>query len=250
MALLGNIATRMGWAPQAGAVKAPAPVAPKALGPRLGPDAFVRQEAPKPTLSKPGLPPRVAAPAKPLAAPAPGFAELIATDPSKVWTASPTARVEAAIASYRQGKLGESVRELDLRRQTVNEVRDVLKAKGFSVEQGHITDVRTGKPAVNPVTGEIIPMEIWTHPDGGMVRVKPEGDPTSKFRPQPHLSVSVKYPPDASGHDFNNEAFKVDHAGNPLPKWAKDAANPYGADTPAGKKFLDDLANGTHVNLI
>jgi hypothetical protein len=82
-----------------------------------------------------------------------------------------------------------------------------------------------------------------------MVRLKPEGDPTSRFRPQPHLSISVLYPPGSSGHDFNNEAFKVDQCGRPLPKFAEHARNPYASASPAGKKFLDDLASQTHVNL-
>lgn len=250
MSLMGNIATRLGFAPTLGGPKATPVEAPQGLPPRPQRDAFIRQSpvaaapvAPKPLAPK-GLPARPVAPA------APSFGDLVASEPAKVWAPNLTPRMEAALAAYRAGKLGESVRELDLRRKSVQECREALVAKGFTVEHGHITDVRTGKPAVHPETGEAIPMEIWTHPDGGMVRIKPEGDPTSKFRPQAHLSKSVKYPPDASGHDFNNEAFKVDAEGRPLPKWPKDANPTAGVDTPAGKKFLDDLANATHLNLV
>lgn len=246
MALLGNIATRLGFAPTV-APKAPVQEAPRALPPRPERDSFIRQATPVPTAPK-VLGPK-ALPARPVAAPAATFNEVLAKNPGEVWATNLTPRMEAALAAYRAGKLGESVRELDLRRMNVAQCRETLKAKGFTVEQGHITDVRTGKPAVHPETGEAIPMEIWTHPDGGMVRIKPEGDPTSKFRPQAHLSKSVKYPPDASGHDFNNEAFKVDAEGRALPKWPKDAKPTVGVDTPAGKKFLDDLADATHLNL-
>ncbi len=68
------------------------------------------------------------------------------------------------------------------------------------------------------------------------------------MRPQPHASVSVKYPANDSSHDFAYEAFKLDAGGTPLPKWAKDANNPFG-DTPAGKRFYDELADRTHVDL-
>ncbi|MEB3284745.1 MAG: hypothetical protein VKN33_05620 [Candidatus Sericytochromatia bacterium] len=178
-----------------------------------------------------------------------GFAELVAKNPSLIWSTQMTPRTEQAIRSFAQGTLGQSVKGMDLRHRTAEQVRHELTRRGFSREMGVIKDVRTGRPVINPQTGRPIPMEVWTHRDGGMVRIKPEGDPLSRHRPAPHLSVSVLYPPGASGHDFNNEAFKVDFAGNPLPKWASDARNPFPAATPAGKRFLDDLAARTHINL-
>jgi hypothetical protein len=178
-----------------------------------------------------------------------GFAELVARNPGMIWNTQLTPRTEQAIKAFAAGTLGASVKGLDLRNRTAAEVQTELTRRGFVRELSHIRDVRTGQPVLNPKTGKPVPMEIWTHRDGGMVRIKPEGDPTSRHRPLPHLSVAVLYPPGASGHDFNNEAFKVDFAGNALPKWAADARNPYPAASPAGKRFLDDLAGRTHVNL-
>lgn len=210
--------------------------APQAAAPaRLAGDQFVRSTPAAPAA------PRLLAPAS--------FAEVLRQNPAQVWNTELTARTRVALAAFHRGELGSSVKKLNLQGLPVAAVRERLTAGGFTREMGVVMDVRTGRPAVNPTTGRPVPMEIWSHPDGGMVRVKPEGDPTSQFRPQPHLSVSVKYPPDASGHDFNNEAFKVDFQGHPLPKWAKDAANPHGAQTPAGKQFLDDLAARTHLDL-
>jgi hypothetical protein len=178
-----------------------------------------------------------------------GFAELVAKNPSLIWSTQMTPRTEQALKSYAQGLLGKSVQGMDLRNKTADQARKELQRRGFTREMGVIKDVRTGQPVVNPKTGLPVPIEVWTHQDGGLVRIKPEGDPTSRHRPAPHLSVSVLYPPGASGHDFNNEAFKVDFAGNPLPKWASDARNPFPAASPAGKRFLDDLAGRTHLNL-
>lgn len=178
-----------------------------------------------------------------------GFAELVAKNPGLIWSTQMTPRTEQALKAFAAGTLGGSVKGLDLRNKAAAEVRSELTRRGFVAELGVIKDVRTGQPVLNPKTGKPVPMEIWTHRDGGMVRIKPEGDPTSRHRPAPHLSVSVLYPPGASGHDFNNEAFKVDFSGNALPKWASDARNPFPAASPAGKRFLDDLAGRTHVNL-
>ncbi|MEB3197682.1 MAG: hypothetical protein VKP62_10810 [Candidatus Sericytochromatia bacterium] len=178
-----------------------------------------------------------------------GFAELVAKNPSLIWSTQMTPRTEQALKAYAQGMLGKSVQGMDLRGKAAAEIREELQRRGFLRELGVIKDVRTGQAVLNPKTGRPVPMEVWTHRDGGMVRIKPEGDPTSRHRPAPHLSVSVLYPPGSSGHDFNNEAFKVDFAGNPLPKWASDARNPFPAASPAGKRFLDDLAARTHVNL-
>ncbi|MEB3223714.1 MAG: hypothetical protein VKS61_16690 [Candidatus Sericytochromatia bacterium] len=178
-----------------------------------------------------------------------GFAELVARNPDLVWSTQMTPRTEQAIKAFKAGHLGASVKALDLRGLEVGEVRVELKRRGFTVQQAHVVDIHTGQPKRHPGTGRPIPMEIWTHPDGGVVRIKPEGDPLSRYRPQPHLSIAVRYPPKASASDFNNEAFKVDHTGLPLPKWAADARNPHAANSPAGMRFLDDLASRTHVDL-
>ncbi len=214
-------------------------------------DAFVKTQRPGTGfLTRPGVPAAAGAPSARVASDLNlGFQELLAKNPAMIWNTQLTPRTEQAIQAFKRGILGRSVRDLDLRNKTADAVRTELKNRGFKAEMGVIKDVQTGKPVINPVTGKPVPMEIWTHADGGMVRLKPEGDPTSRFRPQAHLSISVLYPPGASGHDFNNEAFKVDYKGNPLPKWATDARNPFNVASPAGKKFLDDLASQTHINL-
>lgn len=235
-------------APQQGNAPAkPQPTKPQPQGDRL---TLANRPAPQPA-AQPA--PQPAAPKNPLArlfqpAPTPGFNQILAKNPQAVWSKELSPFTKAALMAYQQGRVGNSVRGLDLRGLSAGAIRAQLLRRGFKMERTNLRDFKTGQPLVDPETGEPIPMEVWCHPDGGMVRLKPQGDPTNKHRPQPHVSVSVKYPPDASGHDFNHEAFKLDYAGNPLPKWAKDANNPYG-DTPAGKQFLDDLADRTHTNL-
>jgi hypothetical protein len=59
---------------------------------------------------------------------------------------------------------------------------------------------------------------LFACPDGGLVRLKVNGDPCNRLRPQPHGVKSVRYPHDGDPKDFSREAFKVDHDGNPIPK--------------------------------
>jgi len=254
MAILGAL-NKIGISfPTQQTAPATAPVAPAQQPVRPQGDTFVRS-APQmaaaparpaaltPLPSAPAMAPTGAAPAVQSL----GFADMMAKDPSAIWSTAQSPRLKEALASFKMGKLGQSVKDLDLRNMTAGQVRLELMRRGFKSEMSCIKNVATGQPLL--VNGKKIPMEIWSNPDGGMVRIKPDGDVTNRFRPQAHLSISVKYPPDASGNDFNDEAFKVDYKGNAMPKWPKDANNPFPADTPAGKKFLDDLADDTHTNL-
>jgi hypothetical protein len=79
--------------------------------------------------------------------------------------------------------------------------------------------------------------------------VKPDGDPTSKFRPQPHASKSVRSPPDGDYRNFEDEGFKVDNDENPMPKWAKDAKNAHSAGSKEALDFMDGMADNSHTNL-
>ena len=66
---------------------------------------------------------------------------------------------------------------------------------------------------------QTIPLWVWLCKDGTVVRVKPIGDPTNKFDKQPLGSVAVRYPCNATFTSFDDEMFKVDSSGNPIPKW-------------------------------
>lgn len=249
---LSKLNIGFGAAPEAPArSNAPAAAAAPAVNNRFAADAFVKTNRPGTgMLTRPAGPAATGSPSSRVAAEQNmGFQEILAKNPAMIWSTALTPRTEQALKAYARGILGKSVQQMDLRDKTSQEVRQELTKRGFQREMGVIKDVRTGQPVINPKTGKAVPMEIWTHADGGMVRLKPDGDPTSRFRPQAHLSISVLYPPGASGHDFNNEAFKIDHNGRPLPKFAEHARNPYAAASPAGKKFFDDLASQTHVNL-
>ena len=79
-----------------------------------------------------------------------------------------------------------------------------------------------------PGTTHTVQQSTWELPDGTTVRVKetiPPGNKVDPFRTGPTQAILVRKP-DLSGNplpdSFQNEAFKVDSAGNAVPKSPKD----------------------------
>lgn len=141
-------------------------------------------------------------------------------------------------------KYGDSVRDLDLSNLSADEIDALLTARGFTVELTALRDLK-GEPIV--VDGAVVPIRIYTHPDGGTVRVKPAGDPTSRFMPQPHLVKSLRWPYDAPGDGFEHEGLKVSNSGAPLPRLpseTKVTRHHVGA-----KKYFDHWAALAHTDL-
>lgn len=184
------------------------------------------------------------------------FTAWLKSHPDDIWSEEITPNVKSALNDFSSGKkiergltYGDSVKNLRIDGFNANQLDRELVRRGFTKHRSAVHDPVTKKPVLDSQGHEII-MDAYTHPDGGMVRVKPNGDATSKYRPQPHASKSVRYPPDASYEKFDYEAFKVDDLGIALPKWSKDIRNPYGNNTPKGAPFLDNWADDTHINLL
>jgi hypothetical protein len=138
---------------------------------------------------------------------------------------------------------GRSVKHLDISGQTAEQIDTALKGKGFVRIDDEIRDFKTGQPLG-------VPMTVYVHPDGGMVRVKPQGDPASPMRKQPHASKSVRWPPDASYAEFEREAVKIDQAGNPRPKLpAHLHASPQGTGKADRWGYVDYFMDNVHTDL-
>lgn len=183
------------------------------------------------------------------------FTAWLRSHPDEIWSEKITPNVKSALNDFSSSKkieqgliYGNSVKTLRIDGLNAKQLDRELVRRGFTKHRSVVHDPVTKKPVLDFQGREII-MDAYTHPDGGMVRVKPNGDVTSKYRPQPHASKSVRYPADASYENFEFEAFKVDDLGMPLPKWSKDIRNPYGNNTPKGAPFLDNWADDTHINL-
>jgi hypothetical protein len=138
---------------------------------------------------------------------------------------------------------GDSVRKLDLRGKSAQALDAELKAKGFVRHDDQLRDPRTQEQLG-------VPMTVYVHPDGGMVRIKPQGDPTSPIRPQPHGSKAVRWPVDGAYTSFDQEAFKIDAVGNPRPKFPPHLQiGAEGASKPNRFGYLDKSMDDVHVDL-
>jgi hypothetical protein len=139
--------------------------------------------------------------------------------------------------------LGNSVRNLRLIGKPSEQLNQELIDAGFKRNDTFTKDFKTQELTSNR-------QWIYTHPDGGMVRIKPDGEPGSLMRPQPHASKSLNWPITSNGSNFDEELFKVDEAGNPRPKWPADLNTPSSAKTPGDRfGYLDYMMDNIHVDL-
>jgi len=141
-------------------------------------------------------------------------------DSASVWDQNKLADnpdLSSRLDEFGDGTVGNSVRCYDTSGRSAEQIHTDLLQRGFRHQReplaaGNTPDGRPlyrrrdGSRTVDPTDPEIVPHDIYTHPDGGMVRVKPEGDPGSPHRPGPHASKSVLHDPNG-GTGFENEAF-------------------------------------------
>ena len=165
------------------------------------------------------------------------FVAVIKSHPDQIWSKTISLKTRDTIKDYkRETKLktgeiyGYSVRTYDLRGKCAKEIdMDMQKLKCLrkddvlknpDTKQPLLTTKKEHSvPGAVPMT---IPMISYLCLDGGVVRLKPEGDPTSKFKPQPLASKALRYPFDSKFENFDDEIVKVDNDGNVIPKWIKD----------------------------
>lgn len=145
------------------------------------------------------------------------------------------AALQERLNEFNQGEpgSGQSVRNARLDGKTPEQIHQELTRSGFEHSREPITvgtDPATGKPiyrsvdpgpdgsytTMNPNDPNLAAMDAYRHPDGGLVRVKPEGDPSGRRAP-PHVSKSVLMDPDGNT-SWSNEGFKVSEDGNAVPK--------------------------------
>lgn len=111
---------------------------------------------------------------------------------------------------------GESARNYQLRNKTLRQVTTDMRDLGCSHRVDFIRDPLSHAPKL--FRGETIPLWVFVCPDGGVIRVKPQGDPLSTHRPQLHGSKALRYPFDAKFENYSDEVVKVDDEGIAVPK--------------------------------
>lgn len=183
------------------------------------------------------------------------FLEAIHEHPEQVWSERLNPKAKIAIRDY-DGHLklkngmyyGESVRHFDLRKRNAREIDDQMRKTHCERKSDVLKNPNTGK-ALQDFAGNVIPLIIYLCPDGGVVRIKPNGDPTSKFRPQPHGSKALRFPFDSKFESFDDEVVKVDNFGNAIPKWTQDM-NPAFQVKDSHRNLIEGWAEDAHTDLV
>jgi hypothetical protein len=136
-----------------------------------------------------------------------------------------------ALDEFSQGKRGRSVASLHPKEKTAQALHNELIRKGFTYKTvplvvDHSPHQKkywkiTGEQTTNKEDPEVVKMHIYTHPDGGMVRIKASGHPDkaakySKRVAHVVMSVLINFDPaDCQGEvcsydtSYDNEAFKI-----------------------------------------
>jgi hypothetical protein len=181
-------------------------------------------------------------------------------DPAGIWdqkVLKENVRLRQRLDDFKSGSVGSSVRDLDLSKKSPEDLHKLLIANGFQhkrepLSAGNEYKRRDGSTTPDPNDPENVHHDIYTHQDGGMVRVKPEGDPDSPFRPEPHASKSVVFAPHETS--FPSEAFKVTNQGIAVPKAPGER---YGlrfletssSDSSENAGYADTLMRLAHTNI-
>lgn len=148
-------------------------------------------------------------------------------------------KLKKALEEFLEKKRGMSVKDLDLTGLSPEKIHEILINKGFlhmrepltaGLSKGKVRYWRRdGSYGFDRQEKGLVPHDIYVHPDGGLVRVKPEGVPNPKY-PQaaPAYSKSVLLNLEQKHHHqlakkvpkttYRNQAFKVGLKGQPLPK--------------------------------
>src|SRR5690606_7801654 len=109
--------------------------------------------------------------------------------PDGVWdqgTLGSNANLKTALDDFAAGKKAPSVKNVDHSGKTPVQIDKELSDAGFThnreplavpTKDGPMYRRRDGTLTKDAADPDIVPHDIYLHPDGGMVRVKPEGDP-------------------------------------------------------------------------
>jgi hypothetical protein len=147
-----------------------------------------------------------------------------------------TAAYRLLLDAFAERRVGMSVRDIRVGGRSLHDVHKLLTHAGFVLTAGALFADRTpdGKPQYWCVgetrttrrdDPQIVPLDVYVHADGGMVRVFPVGDPRGRVVPRGRISAlkSVVFKrPDPTTRtvdtSFANEAFRVSDEGDPVPK--------------------------------
>ena len=156
-----------------------------------------------------------------------------------VWDLSVLQRnipLHQTLQKFKEGKVGVYLKTLDTKNTSYETLRTDLLKNGFALKSFPLMGKKQKRSNADSLGKKkreryirqdgtrthdrsdpfLAIQEIYVHPEGSMVRIKPHGEPGGK-RPQPHVIKAVLFDP-AKGTGYNNEAFKITWNGKAVPK--------------------------------
>lgn len=173
------------------------------------------------------------------------FANILAENPKQLFDLNVLgADARARLDKFPAPDCGASVTTLKpMEGRSISDIKEELLANGFKEA-----------PPATPNLRKPPDMEIFVHADGGLVKIKPNGDGSqfTKFgRKGPMASKEVLIDPSQTGEaltGFANVAFKVTDANQPIPREMKHIKHPsdVAGDTVTQAAFDDAWADAGH----
>lgn len=166
-------------------------------------------------------------------------------EPERIWASELPKNVIQAKEDFENRKrlpnqktYGAVARSYTLEDKTAKEIDSDMKHLGCKKESAWILKYPENKPII--YQGKKLPLISYLCSDGSVVRIKPQGDATSPYRPQPHGSIALRYPYDSQYRNFDDEVSKVDNEGNLLPKSPRELKD---------KTLVNEWAEDAHTDL-
>lgn len=174
------------------------------------------------------------------------FDAMLAQHPDQIWAPTISENLKAAIHDYDshtklKNKLeyGKSVRGYALAGKCPQDIERDMKKLGCKKQVDVIREPKENKPILDK-NGKTTPIWQFVCADGGVLKIKPEGDPMNKFTPFPHGSRTLRYPGNSAYRDYRDEVAKISPDGHIIPRSPGDLAP---------KNLVDGWSAEAHVPL-
>jgi hypothetical protein len=187
---------------------------------------------------------------------APEFSQVQERRPELIWGKVLDPKLRESLDAYEQHKplpngvaYGSIIRKLRLDRLCKDQIESWAQGHGCARKDDVVKNSEDNIPILDHA-GKPIPLIEFLCQDGGVVRMKPKGDPTSKKNTKPNTVKAMRFYGVEKYHNFSDEAFKVDNAGLPIPKWTKDLNTDLPELTDRTRaKFIEAWAKDAHTPL-
>lgn len=167
---------------------------------------------------------------------------------------TPSPKVASTLTAYQDHTLlpnglryGTIAQTYHLKHKTVTAIDTEMTSLHCQKKIDLIKNPKTNEPIV--YQDKTLPLWSYLCPEGSVIRIKPLGDPTSKFRPQPHGNKALRFPYHAPFESFNDEVAKVSEKGEALPKSPSDMVIPALPSSTETTNFLNKWADEAHSDL-